>query len=134
MDRIQGIAKKNHPGLHHSLQEARLVNRSADSLRIAASNAFYQTRLKDRADELQTLCTQFFGRPMKVEIVAAQADGMASGKTNGNRPQSRAESREAERLLKHAALNHPAINMVLREMQGEILEIRPLGNSAGESR
>jgi hypothetical protein len=121
MDRIRGLAKEVSPSLHHSLQSARLAERSTNMLRFAAQGEFHCKRLQDRMDDLQQVCTQFLGRSTRVEIVAED------GPTPGGHVQSSAvASREEGRKLRHAALNHPAVNLVLKELNAEIVEIRPI--------
>jgi hypothetical protein len=128
-DRLMAMAKKENPALHHSLVAAELIGRAPDSLHFAASSPFHVKRLEDRVDDLADLARQFFGKPMKLKFSQSE-----SSSDRATRAPSSLEAREAERKLKHAALNHPAVNLALRELQGEIIEIRPVAGAGGESR
>ncbi|MBW2388020.1 MAG: hypothetical protein JRG89_06245 [Deltaproteobacteria bacterium] len=55
----------------------------------------------------------------------------AGSKSRSKSAQSSA-SRELDRERRHAALNHPSVNLVLKEMRGEIIEIRALDGPKGK--
>jgi len=128
MDRLMAMAKKENPSLHHSLTAAKLVSRGPDSLHFAASSPFHVKRLEDRVDDLADLARQFFGKPMKLKFSQSKS---TDDRAERARPSS-LETRETERKLKHAALNHPAVNLALRELRGEIIEIRSVAGATGE--
>jgi DNA polymerase-3 subunit gamma/tau len=125
-DRLQGFAQQNNRGLFASLEGGQLLERSEHSLRLCVRSSFHAKRLRDRIDEFGSVCEAFFGREMRIEI---EATDEAAGSANG--PSSAPERRRAEaRRLRHEALNHPAVNLALEELQGQIVEIRPLGGGA----
>ncbi|MCG8590638.1 MAG: hypothetical protein MJE66_15210, partial [Proteobacteria bacterium] len=125
-DRLRAAAQKHSPSLFPSLQGGELLERGEEHLRIAASNAFHARRLEDRTNELADLCRHFFGRSLRIEIEVA---GEPASPPNPLRPGagSRPADREAARQRRHEALNHPAVNVALEVLQGDIVDIRPLG-------
>jgi hypothetical protein len=128
-DRLRGIAKQEFPTLYHTLEAARLVKRSEDQLHFSVSGAFHAQRLRDKKGDLDALCARFFGRNMRVEIT--QDEQSPSGPGGPGRVPAK---REEERTRRQAALNHPAVNLVLKELQAEIVEIRPIGRGPSDSR
>jgi DNA polymerase-3 subunit gamma/tau len=128
LDRLRAIAKEKNPPLFHSLDSVELIARSESHLHFAAHGEFYAKRLEDRLQDLETLCKSFFGKAMRIEI--SQSDGVPRSK--GEAAKS-SDNREEDRRQRHAALNHPSINLVLKEMRGEIIEIRALNGAKGNS-
>ncbi|MEE9608862.1 MAG: DNA polymerase III subunit gamma/tau [Myxococcota bacterium] len=120
-DRLRAFVGKENPGLFAALEGGRLVERSEDRLRLAVPRRFSAQRLRDRLDALSGLCGQFFGRPVGVEIDSDEAEDGGSAGDAGRSP-------EALRRLRQDALNHPAVNTALEVLEGEIEEIRPLGD------
>ena len=47
------------------------------------------------------------------------------------RPAGRRQDEEDARRRRKAALDHPVVNATLEILEGEILEIRPLGSGGG---
>ncbi|MEE3329008.1 MAG: DNA polymerase III subunit gamma/tau [Myxococcota bacterium] len=123
MDRLKAFAQKEDRALFSSLDAARLLDRSEGSLRIAIPNAFHRKRIEGQIETLQGTVERFFGKRLTVEIVAGQTETKSA-----TAPPSVGEKRERDRRQRNAALNHPAINMGLEELRGEIVEIRPLGS------
>jgi len=70
-------------------------------------------------DKMSEICERFFGQPVKVTI-EAQEDPSASNADDSS-------ERESDRQRRKNALDHPAINTALQELDAQILEIRPLG-------
>jgi DNA polymerase-3 subunit gamma/tau len=129
-DRLRGFAQQRNRGLFASLEGGRILEREGDRMRIAAAGGFHTKRLQDRIDELRSVCEAFFGRPIRVEVVT-DAESRANGGGDGSM------GREQVRQRRQAALNHSAVNIALRELEAEILEIRPLGgggNGNGRTR
>jgi DNA polymerase-3 subunit gamma/tau len=116
-DRLRGLAGKENPGLFAALEGARLVERGDDHLRIAVPQRFLAQRLEDRRGALEAACAQFFGRGMRVEIETDEDE--PSGPSGPDA--------ESVRQLRQAALNHPAVSAALEILEGEIVEIRPIG-------
>jgi DNA polymerase-3 subunit gamma/tau len=116
-DRLRGLAGKGNPGLFAALEGGRLVERGDDHLRIAVPQPFLAQRLEDRRGALEAACAQFFGREMRVEI---EADGDQPSSPSG-------PDAESLRRLRQEALNHPAVNAAVEILEGEIVEIRPIG-------
>ena len=119
-DRIRAFAGRENPGLYAALDGGRLVERAEDRLRIAAPNRFAAQRLEARRDVLAAACSSLFGRAVSVEI-EAPPEPVAAGRPVGAAP-------ERLRQLRQQALNHPCVSMTVEILEGEIAEIRPLGD------
>jgi hypothetical protein len=119
-DRLRSFAGRGNPGLFAALEGARLIEHAEDRLRLAAPRRFLAQRLEDRRGTLEAACAQFFGREIRVEIEADEEE--PSGPSGPDA--------ESLRRLRQAALNHPAVSEALEILEGEIVEIRPIG---GES-
>ena len=128
LDRVRSLAREQNQPLFHSLDAVRITERTANSLNFAASSDFHMRRLEDRRSELENLCQRFFGKPMRIDITQASA----SEKKNGTA--AVADDRELDRQRRQAALNHPSINLVLKKMRGEIIEIHALDGAKGNLR
>ena len=121
-DRLRGFAEQRDPRLAAVLDGAELIERSEDRLRIASPNPFAERRLAGRRDDLAALCSEFFGRPVRIDLEPRQPEADAA------RP---AADPEALRRVRQRALEHPAVGLALEVLGGEISEIRPLGPGGG---
>ena len=128
LDRVRSLAREQNQPLFHSLDAVRITERTANSLNFAASSDFHMRRLEDRRSELENLCQRFFGKPMRIDITQASASEKKNGTTDV------ADDRELDRQRRQAALNHPSINLVLKKMRGEIIEIHALDGAKGNLR
>jgi DNA polymerase-3 subunit gamma/tau len=119
-DRLRAFAGKQDPGLFAALEGGELVRREEGRLYIRVPAGFSAQRLRQKLAALERSCEGFFGRAVAVEI-----------ETEGDAPAAPAEARasteEALRRLRKQALSHPAVNTALEVLEGEIVEIRPLG-------
>jgi DNA polymerase-3 subunit gamma/tau len=121
LDRLRVFGQKQNRGLFASLEQADLLERSDEHLKLSVSGAFHQRRLLDQVDEVKRVCSAFFGSPMRVEIVLSRREEIAS-------PESAPPAaRERVRSQRREALNHPSVNAALEILEGEIVDIRPLG-------
>ncbi|MBS3754900.1 MAG: DNA polymerase III subunit gamma/tau [Desulfobacterales bacterium] len=118
-DRIAGKS----PSLGACLGEARLQEMTGDRLKIevrsAATNVNLLNRKKSIAN-LESICTEFFGRPMRISLeIKEEADN----------PQK--QKREAKHL-KDEALNHPLVGAAVKTFNGKIVDIKilPTGGNA----
>ena len=112
---------QGHGGRRCASALGHLLERGEDRLRIAAPNRFAAQRLSSRRDALADACQALFGRAMSVEI-DAPPDPVASGAPAGG-------GSEQLRQLRQQALNHPGVSMTVEILEGEIAEIRPVGDS-----
>ena len=128
LDRLRAIAKEKDPPLFQSLDRVELVARSETQLHFVASGEFQTKRLEARRSQLEALCRSFFGKAMRIEISQSEAETMAQGDLADSNT-----NREADRQRRHDALNHPSINLLLKELRGEIVEIRALNGSKGSA-
>ena len=118
-DRLRIFAQEEDRTAFASLDAGELRERSANRICIAAANPFHAKRLGARADQLKDICARFFGQPMAVEILTQEAgDGFVTNP---------APRRESDRQRRKTALDHPAINTAIQELDAQIVEIRPIG-------
>ena len=122
MDRLRARARDESPGIFASLDGVELVAREGAQLRMRAPSGFHAKRLRDRMGDLETLCERFFGGPTRVELEEA------GDRSAARRP---ADRREAARRLRQEALKHPSINEALELLDGEIVDIKPIGPGVG---
>src|SRR5262245_31032445 len=120
-DRLRAFAQEANRGLFAALEGGRLTAKTDETLRIVLPSALAVRRLEARSDELGAVCERFFGRALRV-LVEVQ------GAANGAAPRAAGPDPLAQRR-RQESLNHPAVNQTLEILQGEIVEIRPLGES-----
>jgi hypothetical protein len=101
--------------VYAALEGGRIAERSGDALVIAVP-AFAAARLRERQAALEEIAARFFGETLRVRVAEQGVVDAAS-----------APDGEAVRLRRQAALNHPGVARALEILEGEILEIRPLG-------
>ncbi len=118
-DRLRSFAGTSHPGLRAALQGSRLIERSEEALHLAVPAGFAAQRLRDRSEQLEALCAHFFGRPMRVQV-------SVEDEAQPGRPD---RDPEAIRRLRQDALKDPGVLAAVEVLEGEIVEIRPLGGS-----
>ncbi len=125
-DRLRSFAQEENRGLFAALEGGRLLERSAERLRIELPSGIAARRLQGRVAELAAVCERFFGEPVQVELVTSGGNG-----AGGNGPASPDPEQTADgRRQRQEALNHPAVNDVLDILEAEILEIKPTGIGA----
>jgi DNA polymerase-3 subunit gamma/tau len=125
LDRLRGFIGENHPGLVAALEGGKLLERDDQHMRVFVEEPFAAQRLRDRLESLETVCAEFFGHPIRVQIETAEANAKAeSGAATG---ENAALSGEALRELTQRALSNPALNRAVEILDGEIVEIRPTG-------
>jgi hypothetical protein len=119
-ERLRHFAGEASPGLLAPLEGGRIVERGESHLTIAVPTLFSAKRLNHKRAQLEAACARFFGRDVRVEIESADADDAAA--------ESTAEGREAVRDRRQRALTHPSIRRAIEVLDGEIVEIRPVGS------
>ena len=127
LDRLRVFAGKHDRPLSASLENAVLLDRSENSLRIAPSSPFQAKRLEDRLQDLEKVATEFFDQPIKVELTPFERPGEAAEVAPA--PGTR---REREREKIQTALNHPALNEAITALGGQIVKIVPLGGESSK--
>ena len=118
-DRLRAFAQNQNRGLFASLEGGKLLEHQDSRLCIGVSNAFHSQRLIDRISEVDAICERFFGHRMKIEIRA-----LGGGAKSLSSPEN---DRESIRRYRKNALENKAINMALKELDAQLVEIRPLG-------
>jgi hypothetical protein len=124
-DRLRAFAQEANRGLFAALEGGRLTGRTEQTLRISLPSAIAVRRLEARMAELTGVCERFFGHSLRVVLEAA-GEASATPATRAGGPDPDAKRRRQE------ALNHPAVNQALEILQGEIVEIRPLGEGPSQ--
>ena len=122
LDRLRALASERDRALGAALDGVTIVDRSETGLVLGAAQAFAAHRLERRRSDLEAVCARLFGRPMRI-VVKGPADGARAG--------AAAADDEALRQRRREALAHPAVNTALEILGGEVVEIRPLGDTNG---
>jgi DNA polymerase-3 subunit gamma/tau len=125
-DRLRAFAQEANRGLFAALEGGHLAAKSEEELVLALPSALAVRRLEARSGELSAVCERFFGKALRVRLEVEGAAPASALRAAG--PDPAAQRRRQE------ALNHPAVNEALEVLQGEILEIRPLGSSGDPGR
>jgi DNA polymerase-3 subunit gamma/tau len=120
-DRLRSFAQEANRGLFAALEGGRLSARSEEGIRIALPSTLAVRRLEGRLRELEAVVERFFGGPRRVVLESDGGAGEPAPRAAG--PDPLAQRRRQE------ALNHPTVNQALEILEGEILEIKPLGES-----
>jgi DNA polymerase III subunit gamma/tau len=122
-DRLRIFAQRENRGLFAALEGGSATAFDGARLRLLVKPGIGAGRLVARRADLADVCQRFFGRPVRVEI-DVEGDGAAAAQD------AREATQEAAQARRRDALNHPAVNSALEILDGEILEIRPLGASS----
>jgi DNA polymerase III subunit gamma/tau len=124
-DRLRVFAQRENRGLFAALEGGRATAWDGERLQLVVPPGIAARRLRGRRADLAAACTRFFGRAVQVEL-EIEDDPDASAE----RGRAEAASRESDEARRREALNHPAVNTALEILDGEIVEIRPLGSGA----
>jgi DNA polymerase III subunit gamma/tau len=124
-DRLRVFAQRENRGLFAALEGGRATAWDGERLQLVVPPGIAARRLGGRRADLAAACARFFGRAVKVEL-EIEEDPAASPE----RGRAEAASRESDEARRREALNHPAVNTALEILDGEIVEIRPLGGGA----
>jgi len=119
-ERLRSFAGEASPGLLAPLEGGRIVERGDGHLTIAVPTLFSAKRLNHKRAQLEAACSRFFGSTIRVEIESADSEDAAAA-------DSTAEGRESARDRRQRALTHPSVRRALEVLEGEIVEIRPVG-------
>ena len=122
-DRLRAFGQEANRGLFAALEGGRLLEQGADRVRIGLSSSTAVRRLEGRTGEIEAVCEQFFGHPVRVTVEElGDSDAARAARAPGPSPEAAATARRQ----RQEALQHPAVNDALDILRGEILEIRPL--------
>lgn len=122
-DRLRAFAQDQNRGLFAALEGGRLLEQSDDLLKIQVIGGVSSRRLESRSAELQEVCESFFGRSLRVQLVAEEE---STRSWTQKETLDVAATPEGKRQ-RQDALNHPVVNAALDILGGEILEIKPVG-------
>ncbi len=108
-------------GLGAALQAGRARVCDAGAVEVHVEDAFAARRLERRRADLERLLERFFSKPTRLAVAGPDGEGAdaAEGEVD----------RELRSQRRRAALDHPAINRSLEILGGEVVSIRPLGES-----
>jgi DNA polymerase-3 subunit gamma/tau len=120
-DRLREFAQEANRGLFAALEGGRLTDHTPGRLRIVLPSTTAVRRFEARAQDLDEVCTRFFGEPTHVQLEAEGAVAQSAAPADG---------RDGERRRRQEALNHPAVNEALDVLGAKIVEIRPTGENA----
>ena len=121
-DRLRDFAAKTNQPLAGSLEKARLIERTSNSIQIAPGSAFQAKRLEDRLPDLQKVADEFFSKALTVELAP-----FTSASDEALPTDSAPIRTERERKKIQNALNDPTLNEAIKVLGGEIVEIVALG-------
>jgi DNA polymerase-3 subunit gamma/tau len=116
-DRLRAFTRDVNPGIYAALEGGR-VEQKPGELTLTVPAAFAAQRLRERQAALDEIAARFFGEPLRVRVAELGAGNGAGAPQDG----------EAVRLRRQAALKNPGVARALEILDGEILEIRPLGS------
>ncbi len=122
LDRLRALASERDRALGAALDGVTIVDRSETGLVLGAAQAFTAHRLERRRADLEAVCVNLFGRPMRIVVRGPGTDARAG---------AAAADDEAVRQRRREALAHPAVNLALEVLGGEVVEIRPLADTSG---
>ncbi|MGH0029760.1 MAG: DNA polymerase III subunit gamma/tau [Myxococcota bacterium] len=120
-DRLCAFVRQRNPGIFAALEGGRILARENGTLRVGLPAGFAARRLQEKADQLAELTSEFFGQPVRVEAVDESVPEAAPQRAGG------APKEDPARRRRQQALNDEGIARVLDILDGEIVEIRPLG-------
>jgi DNA polymerase-3 subunit gamma/tau len=123
-DRLRSFAGRENAGLLAPLEGGQIIDQGPDHLTIALPTAFSAKRLNHKRSQLEAACAHFFGRAMRIEIETANRAGAGDA---GTARSGAADDPKAARDRRQRALNHPTVRLVLESLNGEIVEIHPVG-------
>jgi len=127
LDRLRGFMREDHPGLAAALEGGTLLERDDQHIRVFIQEPFAAQRLRDRTESLEAACAKFFGHPIRVQIETTKED--AEAESQAATDSKVALSSDALRELTQRALKNPAVNRAVEILDGEIVEIRPTGQT-----
>jgi DNA polymerase-3 subunit gamma/tau len=127
LDRLRGFMREEHPGLAAALEGGKLLERDDQRIRVFIQEPFAAQRLRDRTESLEAACAKFFGHSIQVQIETATTDAEVGSEAATD--SKAALSSDALRKLTQRALKNPAVNRAVEILDGEIVEIRPSGQT-----
>jgi len=122
-DRLRAFGQERNRGLFAALEGGRLLERDAGTLRVGLTSSTAVRRLERRTDEIEAVCTEFFGQPMRIrwQDLTREADAPEAGAGGSSEPDPAGTARRQ----RQDALQHQAVNDALEVLRAEILEIKP---------
>jgi DNA polymerase-3 subunit gamma/tau len=122
-DRLCAFGQEINRGLFAALESGELLEQTDERVLIGLRSSTAIRRLESRTQELEDICAQFFGHPIRVSLqeLGSQTNAPSPGRKAGPSPEAAASARKQ----RQDALQHPAVNDALDVLRAEILEIRP---------
>jgi hypothetical protein len=119
-DRLRAKALDFDRSRYASLEAAELLSIEGHTIALVVGATFHVERLRSRITDLEAIAAELFGQPVKI-TVELNATGGASEESS--------ETREQARKRRQDALNSESVNLALKILDAEIVEIRPLGEN-----
>jgi DNA polymerase-3 subunit gamma/tau len=119
-DRLRARALETDRARFASLDVARLIVLSGETLELGVPGSFHADRLRARQSEIEALATDLFGQPLRIAITVQEAQASQG---------QEASQRELSRRRRQQALHSEPVNLALEVLEAQIVEIRPLGDS-----
>ena len=121
------FAKKKKPPFASLLEHGIPLALEKDSLQIGyPEKSFYFERMEeaDNRSLLGTLGSEFFKRPMRVQVVGLNSDAVPRGnRANGEEEKGRKKNSRDD---KQEALNHPLVREAINIFGGRVIDIKDL--------
>ena len=119
-DRLRAKALEADRSRYASLEGTVLLSIKGDTIELGVSAPFHAERLQARIDDLEAFAGNLLGQPTRitVEVCATRCH-----------QEETSESREHSRKRRQEALNSEPVNLAIEILDGEIVEIRPLGEN-----
>jgi len=105
------------------LEHGRLVSNQLPHLKVALPVSFYGLIDREMKEDIQQLATEFFSRPVKLDLVSLS--------DNQSAPPSLLEERklqesDREKRLKSDAVEHPMVKAAIDIFEGEVDRVQPI--------
>jgi DNA polymerase-3 subunit gamma/tau len=119
-DRLRAKALDLDRGRYASLEAAELLSIEGNTIALRVGAAFHVERLRSRITALEAIAAELFSQPVKITV---ELDGTSATQEDSG------ETREQARKRRQDALNSEPVNLALKILDAEIVEIRPLGEN-----
>jgi DNA polymerase-3 subunit gamma/tau len=105
------------------LEHGRLVSNQLPHLKVALPVSFYGLIDKEMKEDIQHLATEFFSRPVKLDLLSLTDHQSASPSLLEARKQ---QESDREKRLKSDAVEHPMVKAAIDIFEGEVDRVQPI--------
>ena len=120
------FAKKKKPPLASLLEHGHPLVLDGESLEIGYSEkSFYLERMQetDNRELTETLCREYYRRPMRVRITGLGSQFLSPGDSDDRKAES--GKKNSTRDMQENTLNHPLVREAINIFGGRVVEIKP---------